>query len=404
MKQFLYRVRDKEGKIQTGTVESVSAQTAARALQERQFLVISLLEKQRFDLKNLAAGFLSGKVGGREVANFTRLLATMLSVGLPLTEALSNLAAQNQGQFKEIIQAISHDVQTGVALSEAMSRWPAAFDGLYVNLVRAGEASGKADETLNKLADMLEANLDFKAKVKGAMIYPAVVVTAMGGIGVFMLTSIIPKIAEVYKEFGAELPLPTRILIAISDFLRNYTAFLLVILAVFLYFTGRTLRKNPTSEYLINNLMFKMPVMGPLSAEITLAIVCRTLSTLLASGVAILDALKLVAKVIANNYFRAGLTAAATAVEKGLPLSLALRRNPDFPLMVSQLLAIGEETGTVDQSLGRLAGFYQDSAERKIKVLTTLLEPIMILLMGGMVAGLALAVLLPMFNLVNVIK
>jgi type IV pilus assembly protein PilC len=274
---------------------------------------------------------------------------------------------------------------------------------LYVNLVKAGEASGKVDDALGKLADTLEANLDFRAKVTGAMVYPMVIVVAMSAIGVFMITNIIPKISQVYQEFGAELPLPTKILIGLANILRNYTI-VVVIIGVGVYFSIRSLRKNPLSDQMINDAFFKFPVMGQLNAEVTLAIICRTLGTLLGSGVAILDSLKIVSKIVGNNYFRAGLVEAAGFVEKGLPLSLALRRNPHFPVMMAQLVAIGEETGTLDQSLERLAKFYQTNAEQKVKTLTTLLEPLMILMMGGMVGGLALAVLLPMFNLVNVIK
>jgi type IV pilus assembly protein PilC len=404
MKQFTYKARTLDGKNVTGLVESLSADQAARTLQERKLLVLAVTEKHFFDWHNLAGGGLGQRVSAREVATFTRLLSTMMTTGLPLTDALSNLVFQAKGgYFKEVLRSVFHDVQSGVSLSVSMSRFPKAFDELYVNLVKAGEASGKVDDALGKLADTLEANLDFRAKVTGAMVYPMVIVVAMSAIGVFMITNIIPKISQVYQEFGAELPLPTKILIGLANILRNYTI-VVVIIGVGVYFSIRSLRKNPLSDQMINDAFFKFPVMGQLNAEVTLAIICRTLGTLLGSGVAILDSLKIVSKIVGNNYFRAGLVEAAGFVEKGLPLSLALRRNPHFPVMMAQLVAIGEETGTLDQSLERLAKFYQTNAEQKVKTLTTLLEPLMILMMGGMVGGLALAVLLPMFNLVNVIK
>ena len=404
MKQFTYKARTLDGKNVTGLVESLSADQAARTLQERKLLVLTVTEKHFFDWHNLAGGGLGQRVSAREVATFTRLLSTMMTTGLPLTDALSNLVFQAKGgYFKEVLRSVFHDVQSGVSLSVSMSRFPKAFDELYVNLVKAGEASGKVDDALGKLADTLEANLDFRAKVTGAMVYPMVIVVAMSAIGVFMITNIIPKISQVYQEFGAELPLPTKILIGLANILRNYTI-VVVIIGVGVYFSIRSLRKNPLSDQMINDAFFKFPVMGQLNAEVTLAIICRTLGTLLGSGVAILDSLKIVSKIVGNNYFRAGLVEAAGFVEKGLPLSLALRRNPHFPVMMAQLVAIGEETGTLGQSLERLAKFYQTNAEQKVKTLTTLLEPLMILMMGGMVGGLALAVLLPMFNLVNVIK
>lgn len=401
MKQFEYKALNPEGSMTNGTIESVSSENAAHILQEKKFLVIDVREKRSFSFSNISFG---KGVSNREVATFTRLLSTMLSTGLPLVDAISNLLTQTRSvYFKEILKSILHDVQSGISLSESMARYPNVFNELYTNLVKAGEASGKIDDALGKLADTLESNLDFKAKVSGAMIYPAVVVGAMALIGVFMITTIIPKIADVYKEFGADLPLPTQILITISDVIKNYTI-IVILFFILLGFTIKALKKNPVSDLVINNFMLKIPVFGLLSQEIILALIFQTLGTLLSSGVAILDALKIVTKTVSNNFFKTGLIEVTAYIEKGLPLSVAIKRNPDFPVMASQLLSVGEETGTVDQSLDRLAKFYQDSAERKVKNLTTLLEPVMILLMGGMVGGLAIAVLMPMFNLVNVIK
>lgn len=403
MKQFTYKARDGKGVTSEGLIESSTIEQAAKTLQERKFLVINLAEKSDFNWKDILDKITAGKVSEREIATFTRLLSTMLGTGLPLTDALSNLSAQTKSKkFQEVLQTILHDVQSGVSMSESMER-SKIFGELYVNLVRAGEASGKMEEALARLADTLEANLDFRGKITGAMVYPAVIVVAMIGIGIFMITNIIPKIADVYKEFGADLPLPTRILIGISDIMTHYTILAAAFVAGII-FAVRAIRKNPELDFKINNAMLKFPVFGALNTEVSLAIICRTLATLLSSGVAILDALKIVAKTMANDHFRSGLNEAAKSVEKGIPLSVAFKRDPNFPVMMSQLLAIGEETGTADESLDRLSKFYQDSAERKVKILTTLLEPMMILLMGGMVAGLALAVLLPMFNLVNVIK
>ncbi len=401
MKQFEYKALNPEGSMTNGTIESVSSENAAHILQEKKFLVIDVREKRSFSFSNISFG---KGVSNREVATFTRLLSTMLSTGLPLVDAISNLLTQTRSvYFKEILKSILHDVQSGISLSESMARYPNVFNELYTNLVKAGEASGKIDDALGKLADTLESNLDFKAKVSGAMIYPAVVVGAMALIGVFMITTIIPKIADVYKEFGADLPLPTQILITISDVIKNYTI-IVILFFILLGFTIKALKKNPVSDLVINNFMLKIPVFGLLSQEIILALIFQTLGTLLSSGVAILDALKIVTKTVSNNFFKTGLIEVTAYIEKGLPLSVAIKRNPDFPVMASQLLSVGEETGTVDQSLDRLAKFYQDSAERKVKNLTTLLEPVMILLMGGMVGGMAIAVLMPMFNLVNVIK
>ncbi len=402
MKQFTYKARDKNGNTVGGTVEALSEALAVRVLQEKGLLVVSVAEKRSLSFKGLQ--FNRGHVSDQEVAIFTRLMASMLKAGLPLVDSLANLQVQVKNTtFKTVIASLLHDVQGGSSISEAMARFPGTFSHLYISLIKAGEVSGKADETMERLAEMMEADLDFKGKVKGAMIYPAIVVVAMTAVGLFMVTSIIPKIADVYKEMGATLPLPTLVLLAISDLVRNYFIIVIIIVAA-LYFAFKTLRKNPAADLLINNFMLKIPIFGNLQNDVTLTLITRTLGTLVNSGVAILDSLKIVGNTLANNYFKIGLNAAAAAVEKGLPLSDSLKRDPNFPVMVAQLVAIGEETGTLGDSLLRLSKFYQESTERKVKGLTTALEPLMIILMGGMVGGLAVAVLLPMFNLVNVIK
>lgn len=405
MLQFNYKAKDKDGKTLTGVVESLNPASAAKTLQEHGLLVISVYEKRSLSLNSLQS-FLPGskRVSGQEIATFTRLVSTMLKAGLPLIDALSNLVLQIRNTyFREVVRSILQDVQGGTSLSVAMKRYPNVFNNLYVSLVASGEASGKLDETMERLAEMLEADLDFKGKIKGAMIYPAIVVVAMSAVAVFMITTIIPKIAEVYEDFGAELPLPTRILIGISDVIRNYTIFVVIGL-VLLYIGYRIFRKNPASDLLINNFFLAIPIIGQLNSEVELTIMTRTLGTLINSGVSILDALRIVSTAMDNNKYRLGLEIATQTVEKGLPFSSAIRRNPDFAPIVSQLCAIGEETGTLGGSLNRLAKYYQESSERKVKGLTTALEPLMILIMGGMVGALAVAVLLPMFNLVNVIK
>ena len=403
MKQFTYKALDKDGKSFSGTIEALGEKQAARVLQERGLTVVFLREKADFQKKILAFLKFDNRVSARSVAVFTRLLATMLSTGLPLVDALSNLSLQESGYFREVIRSIQNDVQSGVSLSESMSRFPEVFTSLYVNLVKAGEASGKVSEVLNKLADTLEADLDFKAKVKGALMYPAIICSAMGGIGIFMMTTIIPQIASVYRDFNADLPLPTKIMIGLSLALKNYFVVFLFVLG--LLFVGyKILRRNPVSDALINNFSYRVPIFGPLSSDVALAILNRTLGTLLGSGVAIIDALKIVSSTMGNDYYRSGIEGATRSVEKGMPLSQTIRHNPVFPLMMAQLTAIGEETGTLDQSLMRLAQFYEGSAERSVKTVTTAIEPIMILIMGVAVGGLAISVLLPMFNLVNVVN
>lgn len=405
MKQYSYKVIDEGGKEHAGLVESVDEGKAARALQDRGWLVVNISEKREFGWGGFSSlTGLKNQVSDQELATMTRLLSTMLSTGLPLTEALVDLAIQTKGTyFSEVIRSIESDVRSGMSMSTAMGRFPKVFSNLYVNLVKSGEASGKVSETLEKLAEMLETTMDFKNRVKGAMVYPSIVVTAMIGISVLMLTTVIPKISAVYKDYGATLPLPTRILMGLSDLVSNYFI-LIVLFGVAVYTFVSILRKNQTSDYLINNFMYGLPIFGQIQVNIMLTVMSQTLGTLLGSGVSIIDAISIVAKTMGNDYYRSGLEAAQKQVEKGLPFSLAIARDQTFPLMMSQLLAIGEETGTIDQSLLRLSSYYRELAERQTKTLTTALEPAMILVMGVMVGGLAVAALLPMFNLGNVIR
>jgi len=400
--KYNYKAKDSTGKTKSGVVEAINPQQAVKALQDNKLLVIELNEKKEWKLNIL--GNSVNKVSAQDIAQFTRLLATMLNTGLPLTEALGNLAVQSTNEkFKDVIKSLLVDVQGGQTMSISMSRFPDIFNNLYLSLVKAGETSGKVDDALAKLADTLESQIEFKAKIKGALLYPLIIVVAMTGIGILMITTVIPKIADVYKEFGAELPLPTRILMSFANFLTNYTIIALLIIAVVI-FVWNTLRKNKATDLLISNALLNFPIFGPMSQESELAILNRTLATLVGAGVGIVDSLKVTCGTLGNNYFREGLTQAASDVQKGIPLSQSLRGVPEFPIMVSQLISIGEETGTLDQSLMRLADFFQNSAERKVKTLTTALEPMLILIMGTAVGGLAIAVLLPMFNLVNVIK
>lgn len=402
MNKYQYQARDPNGNVVGGVIESTNEISAAKTLHDHDLLIVTLKQKREIDFKSLSLN--KSTVSERDLANFTRLLATMLATGLPLTDALSNLASQNSSKyFKEIILTILRDIQGGSSLSESMSRYPNIFNNLYINLTKAGEASGKMAESFERLADTMEKSMEFKGKIRGAMIYPTIIVITMIGVATIMITFVVPQIAEVYKQFNAELPLPTQILIGVSDIIHNYTL-VVIALVVMIYVGYRLVRQNPAGELLFNNLVFKLPVVGKMNIDTTISLMCRVLSTLLATGVAIMEALNIVAHTMENNYFRQALEQAAKEVEKGLPLSLAFKRNPDMPVMLSQLIAIGEDTGTVDQSLMRLANFFQDSAERTVKTLTSALEPLMLIIMGIMVGGLALAILLPMFNLVNVIK
>ena len=397
MNKFNYRVKDEAGRYQSGEIEALDIKQAVNVLREHKLFVIKISPRSRF------FSGIRGRVSGADVAHFTRYLSTMLMAGLPLTESLSNLQDQTGGYFSEVISALARDVAGGSSLATAMARRPRVFSDLYINMVKSGEASGKVDEVLERLADSLDVEQDFKGKLQGAMVYPAIVVTIMFIVAIIMLLFVIPKISEAYAEFGADLPLPTQILIGVSSFVSGYLWLVILIgmilVGAFLYF-----KETPGAKYLLSNLSFELPIFGRLNKDVTFAIMSRTLGALVGSGVGILEALKITKGVVGTNIYREGLDQAILEVEKGFPLSLSLRNNQIFPSIIAQMVGIGEETGALDKSLERLAVFFEGAVERRLKVLTTALEPALMVIMGVGIAGLAVAVLMPMFNLVNVIK
>lgn len=403
MEIFEYIARDREGKKIKGKIESPSEERAAALLRERNLVIISLTPQETdagffYQLKKLQ------KVGGKDKATFTRLLATMLSTGLTIIDALENLALQTENLgFKETISEMLRDIEGGASLSAALSRHKEIFDEIYISLVKTGEAAGTLDKTLKRLAESLEKERDFKGKIKGAMLYPVIVSVAMVGVAVLMLVVVIPKISAVYEEAGAVLPLPTLLMIGLSKLITTRWYFLLGgIFFVFLLF--RALKETEQGKVILGNLAFKIPIFGEMNRQVALTSFIRTLGVLVESGLSILEALRLTSKTIGENIYKLILEEAAVQVEKGFSLSTILKSREEFPPIVGQMIAVGEETGTLDEILGRLSLYFEGEAEMKIKNLTTALEPFIIVVMGAAVAGLAVAVLMPLFNLVNVIK
>lgn len=403
MEIFEYIARDREGKKIEGKIESPSEKRAAALLRERNLVIISLTPQETdagffYQLKKLQ------KVGGKDKATFTRLLATMLSTGLTITDALENLALQTENLgFKGTISEMLRDIEGGASLSAALSRHKEIFDEIYISLVKTGEAAGTLDKTLKRLAESLEKERDFKGKIKGAMLYPVIVSLAMVGVAVLMLVVVIPKISAVYEEAGAVLPLPTLLMIGLSKLITTRWYFFLGgIFFVFLLF--RALKETEQGKLILGNLAFKIPIFGEMNRQVALTSFIRTLGVLVESGLSILEALRLTSKTIGENIYKLILKEAAVQVEKGFSLSAILKSREEFPPIVGQMIAVGEETGTLDEILGRLSLYFEGEAEMKIKNLTTALEPFIIVVMGAAVAGLAAAVLMPLFNLVNVIK
>jgi type IV pilus assembly protein PilC len=403
MAKFSYQAKDETGRIVEGTADAADERQVASLLKDKHLVPIVIKAYSgTWDINEQWNKFQGVSVADK--ATFTRQLATMIAAGLPLTESLNIL--QNQVESKklqQILAAALREVESGTQLSVALSRYPDVFPNIYLALLRAAEASGSMDKILLRLAEQMEQERDFRGKIRGALLYPAIVSGAMVLIGIAMMVLVIPRIAEVYDSVGAELPLPTVILIFTSKLVQFMLPFMpFMLIGAIIAF--RRIKSSKSGGRFLSNLGFKLPVFGPLNKMVTFAIMVRTFGALVGSGLPILDGLRITRDTVGNNVYGEGLEQAAQTVEKGSRLSIPIQANKNFPPIIGQMIAIGEETGQLDEVLGKLAGYFEQESEQRIKNLTTALEPIMIIVMGVAVAGLALAILLPMFNLVNVIK
>lgn len=403
MANFSYTAKDESGRIISGNAEAADERQVATLLKEKHLIPIKIRPfRDTLNLQNLWDKWQGVSIS--EKAAFTRQLATMVAAGLPLTEALNILQNQvSSPKMKKILGEALREVESGTQLSIAFARHPDVFPNIYVALLRAAEASGSMDKILVRLAEQMEQEREFRGKIRGALLYPAIVTIAMVMIGVAMMVLVIPRIADVYASVGADLPLPTQILIFASQLLQSTIVFIPFVL-VALIIAFRRFRATPLGGKLVSNISFRLPVFGPLNKMVTFAIMVRTFGSLVGSGIPILEALRITRDTVGKNVYGDGLEAAALQVEKGSRLSIPLQANKSFPPIIGQMVAIGEETGQLDEVLSKLAVYFEQESDQRIKNLTTALEPIMIIVMGVGVAGLALAVLLPMFNLVNVIK
>ena len=395
---YNYIVRDSAGKSLTGTVEAPNPTLAGDILREHKYVVVSLAEKKEGGIiQQILQRFRGVAIGEKTV--FARQLATMVSSGLPLTNALEILRIQaGSDLMSAALGSMLADIQGGSSLAKSMSKHPDIFDKVTVSLVEAGEASGKLDVLLTQLADHLEKEQDFRSKTRGALIYPAVIGVAMLGVFIIMMIFVVPRLTALYEDIGAELPLPTRILIVISNLLVHGWWALLVALGV-IGFAAYKYLNTDKGRYRIASFTFKFPIFGKLSKESELARFARTLGLLVGAGIPITQALEIVAAAMGNILYRDAILAAEKQVERGVPLSVPIRADPNFDPLVAQMIAVGEETGKLDEVLEKVAGFFEAQAGQSVKNLSTALEPIILIVLGVMVGGLVLSIITPIYNL-----
>ncbi len=399
MKKFRYIARDRSGKKITGLVEAVDSRQAARVVRERGLVLIKLTELTGGLLGGLLVKFFR-RTSLSDVATFTRQLSTMTTAGLQLTESLTILRTQSRPGMGEIITSIQADVQGGSSLADAVKKYPEVFSRVYVSLIKSGETAGVLDEVLSRLADNLEKQREFGSKVKGALIYPVIVVVGMMIVAVVMMVFVVPKLTSLYSEFGASLPLPTRILISASSFASSYwwLSLLLLVGAAYGY---KQFSMTKFGRRKIDGLKLSFPIIGNLNKQIVLTEFSRTLSLLVGAGISIIDALDIVSEASGNVLYEESLKSAAKQVEKGFPLAFTLAADSIYPQIVPQMISVGEETGKVDEVLGKLAHYFETESEQMVKGLTTAVEPLIMVVLGIGVGFLVIAIIMPIYNLTS---
>lgn len=396
MPVFEYKGKTLAGAAVQGSMKAGSKAELERALRQNRILVKSITKKA----PELNIKFGSG-IKRQDLSRFTRQFATMIGAGLPMVQCLDILSSQSDNkEMAKIITQVKDGVQGGATLSEALARHPKAFDQLYTNMVEAGEVGGALDAILIRLAVYREKADQLIRKVKGAMVYPAVVVVVATGVTIGMLAFIVPVFAKMFGGVGAELPAPTLVVLAISNFLQanilTLMAGLIGSLVLFIWW-----KKTPSGALLFDKFLLKLPIMGNLVRKSSVARFTRTLSTLLASGVAIIEALKITAKTAGNLVVANAINKSVLAIAEGDTITSPLKETGVFPPMVIQMIGVGEKTGGLDDMLGKIADFYDEEVDEAVTALTSIIEPIIIVVMGAVIGGILIAMYLPMFDIIG---
>jgi type IV pilus assembly protein PilC len=404
MSTFSYSARDKAGAIQKGTLFASDRAGATASLTEKGLTPILITETAAPSSKS-GKGPLAGlldifdKVKLEDKVIFSRQFSTMINAGVPITQSLNILRDQSESKkLKAAVADIAKQVEGGSTLGNALAAHPDVFNDIYINMVRAGEVGGILDQVLDRLATQQEKDAEIVSKVKGAMTYPAVITIATFGAFFFLMTNIVPKLAGILTGSGAPLPASTKIMLAMSSFLVNQWYVLIggIVVAAVVFVRWH---KTTNGRRTVDRLMLKMPVFGPILVKVNIARFARTFGSLMASGISVLDAINSTKSALGNTVYRDELTIVAQKVKNGRPMSEQIRNSKNFPAIVGQMLAVGEETGQLDDILLKLAGFYEREVDTVIASITSIIEPILIMVLGGMVGFIVISVFGPISSI-----
>lgn len=399
MPVFTYRGTNRSGASVAGEMTAANKTELQTLLRRQQITPTKMSEKgKEFNLPTLGGGSVTAK----ELAVFTRQFSVMIDAGLPLVQCLEILASQQENKtFQKVLAGTRGAVEGGSTLSAAMKQYPKAFDPLYSNMVEAGETGGILDTILQRLSTYIEKNVKLKAAVKSALIYPVGVLSIAVAVIVLLLWKVVPIFGTLFAGLGVDLPLPTKIVIALSNFVGSIFGLLIVVAVVATIFGLKVWYGTPQGRFALDSLILKLPVMGILMRKIAVARFTRTLGTLISSGVPILEGLDITAKTSGNAVVEKALFAVRKALEEGKSLTEPLKESGVFPGMVTQMISVGEQTGAMDAMLQKIADFYEDEVDAAVKDLLTALEPIMIVFLGLVVGGVVISMYLPLFSLIG---
>ncbi len=400
MPRFVFYAKDKDGNTIKGVVEAKDRNLALENLHRKGLVILSLQEEV---VKGKKSGW-GQSVPLMDLVLFTRQLATMVESGIPLPQAFEILYEQvSRPYFKKVIYAIKEDIEGGESLSNALSKFPNVFSPLYIYMIRAGEASGALSEILDRLAGYMESANALASKVKSAMVYPVAVITIALLITTGLLIFVVPKFKEMFDTLGGELPLPTRVLIAISEGLRQYALIVFIIIVIAILSIIR-MAMTERGRYALDAFLLKVPVIGDLLKKVSIAKFARTLATLMKSGVPILEGLEIVARVSGNKVIEMNLLKAKENIKEGESISKPLEKAKIFPPMVYRMVAVGEQTGELEKMLNKIADFYEEQVDAAIEALTSLMEPMIMVILGGLIGGIVISLFLPVFNISKLIQ
>lgn len=398
MPSFVWKGRTRAGQAQEGLLVADTKDAAIANLRRQQIQVLSIKEKGR-EIKLLPK--LPQRISSKRVAIFTRQFSVMLDAGLPLVQCLEILGDQEENRaFQAIIQQVRSDVESGASLADSMRKHPKAFDDLYVNMVAAGESGGILDVILQRLSAYIEKVVKLKSQVTSALIYPVAIIAIAALVVWIILWKVIPVFAQLFAGLGGEMPFLTRMVIAASNFIGRYSPIIFIVL-IGLFIALKKYHKTPRGKRVIDGAMLRIPVIGMLLRKIAVARFCRTLSTLTASGVPILDGLEITARTAGNAIIEDAVMAVRKSVEEGKTISEPLAQTKVFPPMVVQMINVGEQTGALDQMLSKIADFYEEEVDTAVAGLMKLIEPLMITVLGGIIGTIVAAMYLPLYSVLS---